>query len=210
MDDMTDEGDPTDRAERARALRAIDWGKVFKKLTAQARRWGASESRAEDLAQYAMTRMLKDGGALWDYKADPTAFLYLLRVLHERRKTLQEQAARREELMPTETSTEKVEEFAPESDRTDEGAFVRREAALRNIERLRASLADSPLALEIVELCIREGQLDPKVIAERLGVAVKDVYTAQAQIRRHVTRLREDGSDPQIQVAGAAKTEEAT
>jgi DNA-directed RNA polymerase specialized sigma24 family protein len=207
---MTDGGDPNERAERARHLRAIDWGTVFKKLTLQAQRWGASLSRAEDLAQFAMTRMLQDGGALWNYKADPTAFDYLLRVLHERRKTLQEQAARREELMPTEINSEKVDETPPDSDRNHDGALVSREAAVRNLARLRASLAGSPLALQVVELCVREGQLDPSVVAERLGVPVKDVYTAEAQIRRHVKRLREDGSDPDIKVVATAKREEAT
>jgi hypothetical protein len=87
------------------------------------------------------------------------------------------------------------------SDPGVEGGVIADEAVTRNLRRLRASLRDAPVTLALLELCVREGQLDPSVCAERLGFDVKQIYTAEAQLRRHVKRLREEGSDPDLRLA---------
>jgi DNA-directed RNA polymerase specialized sigma24 family protein len=183
---------------RAAAMRHLDWGSLTNRLIAKACRLGQSPTAAKDLAQDTVIRMIKIRGEGWDPAADPTAFRYLLRKLSRRIDALYELKERRAKLRPIETDSDKVDAVPPESDRGAEGELVSGEAALRNIERLRESLADSPLALAIVDLCVAHGQLEPREVAARLGVPVKEVYVAEAKIQRHTKKVRRTGSDPDL------------
>jgi DNA-directed RNA polymerase specialized sigma24 family protein len=196
------------RARRAALLRALDWGKLLRQLTKKASSWGFSAMVAEDLAQDTVTYVLKTGAASWDPEADPTAHRYLLYTLDWKRDAMLSKQTLRQKLQPTDVDSEAVDATPPDSDRGADGELLRGEAAMRNLERLRASLAKFPLALSLLELCAREGQLDPRDVAVRLGVPVKEVYTAEALLRRHVKRLRADGSDPEVG-AGALSEEGA-
>ncbi len=204
---MTEEGDqPDESAFRAAAMRRLDWQRLTKRLAVKASKLGAGQA-AGDVAQDAIARMVKLGGAGWDPRADPTALRFLVRKVSRRLDAMRELEERRQQLLPTVTDSEKVDETPPESDRGAQGELVSGEAAMRNLERLRTSLAKFPLTLALLELCVREGQLDPRVVAEKLGVPVQEVYTAEAQLKRHVGKLRADGSDPEIRMGGEKSAE---
>jgi len=193
--------DPTD--PRVARLAAIDWGRVMKRLTWKAQRWGLAAMDAEDLAQNAIKRFFGGGWTSWDPETDPSAYLCLLSKMENRRKTEHDTEELRQALQPTELDSEKIDQTPPESDRNAERAFLEDEAAGRNLTRLRASLADFPVTLALLELSAREGQQLPRVAAVKLGVDVKAIYTAEAQLERHARRLRQDGSDPAIQLVKA-------
>jgi hypothetical protein len=92
-----------------------------------------------------------------------------------------------------------VEAAAPESDRNVEQSLIAREAIVRNIERMREGLAGYPVTLAMLELCTEEGVMAPAEVARRLGVPVAQVYNSQKQLLRFMTRLRGDGSDPNLE-----------
>jgi len=192
---MSDEGDAL-HAARVAMLKATDWGGVVKRLTVKARRWGLSPAAAEDVAQDAIVHVLRTEGGSWNLEAHPTVYRHLLYVMDWKRDARLTLEALRQEALPTEVDSAKVDESPPESDRGVERELLEREAIVRNLGRLRAGLRESPVALALLELCSREGLVKPAHAAERLGVDVKQVYTAEAQLRRHVRRLRGDGSDP--------------
>jgi len=203
---MTEKGVQSAAPDRVALLRVIDWGRVMKRLTAKASRWGLQPMAAEDLAQDAMTRMIADRGATWDPQADPTGYRCLVRKMDNRLGMLRAQETLRQEKRPTAVDSEKVEQVAPESDRGADGELVSGEACVRNLERLRTRLSGFPVTLALLDLSVREGQLDPRVAATKLGVEVQQIYRAEEQLLRHARRLRSDGSDPDVKLEAVRRS----
>ena len=193
------EGDPS--AVRAARLKAIDWGRTMKKLVAKALRWGLSPMAAEDLANDAFVHFFRNANAKWNPEADPTSYRAILYIMDWKYDAILTLQANREEKMPTEVNSEVVEETAPISDRNVDGQVIEAEWVARKMAKLRAGLTGSALTLAMLDLYEEVGLLDPAQVAERLGVDVKAVYTAEAQLQRHIKRIEREGSDPDIVAA---------
>ncbi len=176
---------------------ALPINDIRRRLLKTARGWGASEAVAEDLAQGAILTLFTDGAEDWDPAKDPGAFFFLYDAMKERRKEDAKKRARRR----TDLDTERVEESPPSSKRGPVATLLDREEAARARDELLRGLAACPLPLRVAQLCVKEGEMTPAEIAERLGVDVKRIYEAQRRIHQEVERIRADRD--QAEEAGA-------
>jgi DNA-directed RNA polymerase specialized sigma24 family protein len=168
-------------------LRALPLKKLRAQLILKAARSGASEAVAEDLAQGALLKLWTDGADKWDYERDPTAYLFLIDEMRERRKS----ELKKKSTRWTTFDTEAAEAAPPSSDRGAVRSLLDREEATRAREELLRRLAVSPLTLRVAELCIAHGALTAAEVAERLEVDVKRIYDCQRRISREVKSIEE-------------------
>jgi DNA-directed RNA polymerase specialized sigma24 family protein len=159
---------------------------------------GLDLTAAQDLANDAFVHFFKNEAARWDPEADPTAYRALLYIMDWKLSGLRRRERSRQEKRPIVLDSDAVDETPPESERNPERQILTDEWVARRMRKLRAGLAGSSLTLAMVDLFEEEGLLAPAQVAERLGVDVKAVYTAEAQLRRHIKRIHEEGSDPEI------------
>jgi DNA-directed RNA polymerase specialized sigma24 family protein len=185
--------EPGDAPDQAKRLRRLDWRRLLPRLVVKAMRLNARPDQVHDLAQTTALHVLAGKGGEWDEDFDPTGWRFLLRVMDGRLKQWNAQAELRASLMDVTPDTDAVEATGPESPRDPESLAIKAERTREQIRRLKESLAEAPLALRMVEVSLEAGRLKPESMAERLGVAVEDVYTAEALLKRHVTRILAEG-----------------
>jgi len=190
-------------AECAARLRVLDWGSLTKRVAYEGLKEGQEPTpRTLEVTAEVISSFFAKHAAEWDHVADPTAFLTLCRLVKNRKKTVRDQETDRQKLVPIVVDAA-AEEQAPISDRGLDEEMIREESAARKRERLRAGLEGSPIAQRLVDLFEEEGILKAAEAAKRLGVTVAEVYTANAQLRRHTERIGKEGSDPDIAVVSA-------
>jgi DNA-directed RNA polymerase specialized sigma24 family protein len=173
--------------EHAARVRALPLAAIrLKLLTKAAKAWSLSPNAANDLVQTAMLRLVESGGVGWAHETDPHAWRYLLRAVDNARKNAAKKGIRRK----TDLDTEQAEESPPSSDHGAQATLLHREEAAWAREELVRRLADSPLALKVIEACVEEGELKPAELAERLKESVKRIYKCNERIEREMTEVR--------------------
>jgi len=183
---MGDSPDSPDLAALHRArVRALPVEEVSRWLAKKAFHLGVPASAIEDLVQAAFLALVKKGAEKWEPAKDPKAQVFLVRAMED---ALSAQRKKRQR-QRTDLDTEAVEEAPPSSDPGPARAAMDNEEATWARARLLEGLAGSPLATQIVRLCMAEGELKPATLAERLGVQVRQVYTAQERIAEEMAKI---------------------
>jgi len=180
-------GDPPDIAAHAARVRALPLVQLQKRLLKKAAFWGVDQHTAEDAVQRAILLLVRDGATKWKHEADPTAY----RFLRKRMKRAFEAKWEREEAQRTDLDTNAVEESPPSSDAGPRRIVIEREDATKQREELLQRLSDNPLAVKVVELCMREGELFPREIAAALDEPVARVYECNRRIGTEIERMVE-------------------
>jgi DNA-directed RNA polymerase specialized sigma24 family protein len=172
-------------AERVRALPLL---RLRKELLEKAGFWGMKQDAAEDAVQTAVIRLIKKGQTEWDHVADPEAWRFLLKATNEARKNARRKVLRRR----TDLDTEAVEEAPPSSDAGSRTVLLHREHAAEGRKDLLARIRENPVAVQVVEVCMREGDLRAGEIAEHLGIDVQRVYKAKERIAEVLRQMVEE------------------
>jgi len=174
-----------DFASHANRVRALPLAFLRKELLEKGAYWGMKQAEAEDAAQQAVMRLVKNGPPPWDYAKDPTAWKFLQNRFDNFRKA----KTRRAEKRATVVDSDLVEEVPPSSDRNPGSALLEHEHAAMGRAELLRRVSNNPLAVRIVELCIQKGELKPAEIAKELGEDVKRVYEARRRIYNELARM---------------------
>ncbi len=176
---------PPPSPEHLARVRALPLGKLRERLIAYACVRGAV-TQAEDLANSAIVRLFTHGERDWDHVKDPTARFFLRDRLRADRNGEAKKASRQR----TDADTVAVEEAPPSSDPRPDRTLLDRERAAWACDELLRRVADSPLSVRIVKLCMETGALEPREAAERLGEDIVRVYRCQRYIKAAVLAIQ--------------------
>ncbi|HEY0322343.1 MAG TPA: hypothetical protein VGC66_15405 [Pyrinomonadaceae bacterium] len=196
---------PASNREKLACLTDEQWHALLNVLTYYAhRRWrGISQEDCEDLiyktieSVYSGNRNLREGVEL------ATAFFEIIESYYSHKweqetiKVIVEETSS-EDQEKTETKRVKRVDSLEEADLIELSSLVesgnpesQAEIKERN-EKIYEMLGDDPELAVIVKLVLDEPGIKPREIAERLGIAVEDVYNATKRLARRVPKLHEE------------------
>lgn len=208
-DDELDELPPLPRAEIDALLRDAEWGPLHARLVKFALWRTKNQARAEDLAQYAIARVLDPDFRAWDPRKKALHHFLMGLVNDElsnkrKRKHLEIAMASEEKA----TSAERAAEIAASKVAVDapspEGALVSHDMKARKLALLRKRLEakDDALALRALEF-FEQGSDRPAELALALGVPLAIAIQARDRLfyaGRQVARELDDTPPPRHEI----------